>query len=127
MSTNPGFNMKALFFGELAECTVHERWCRQWPVLPTTTTNDDPNFSSFVLWFRNVLRDDPDLIVPEVIPELSTKQILTTELVDGVSLDKAVDLDQETRNDVSARQILLLFKKRIMAEGFNGSVTMSGG
>ncbi|XP_071794918.1 atypical kinase COQ8B, mitochondrial-like [Asterias amurensis] len=62
--------------------------------------------------FRNVLRDDPDLIVPEVIPELSTKQILTTELVDGVSLDKAVDLDQETRNDI-CRNILRLCLKEV--------------
>ncbi len=54
--------------------------------------------------FRNVLRDDPNFLVPEVIPELSTKQMLTTELVDGVSLDKAVDFDQETRNNVSARK-----------------------
>ncbi len=45
--------------------------------------------------------------VPRVIESLSTDQVLTTEFVHGITLDKAVDLDQSTR-DAIARTILFL-------------------
>lgn len=48
--------------------------------------------------FRNILKDDPVFYIPEVIWELTTKQVLTTELVRGDSVDKLVDSDQTTRN-----------------------------
>ena len=44
------------------------------------------------------MKDDPVFYVPEVIESLSRKQVLTTELVSGVSLDKVVSMDQETRS-----------------------------
>ncbi|XP_070578812.1 atypical kinase COQ8B, mitochondrial-like [Ptychodera flava] len=50
--------------------------------------------------FRDLLKDDPVFYVPAVINELSSKQILTTELIDGLPLDKTQDLDQETRNEI---------------------------
>lgn len=50
--------------------------------------------------FRRQLSDDPVLYVPEVITELSTERVLTTELVSGISLEKVSALDQETRNFV---------------------------
>ena len=52
---------------------------------------------------REQLKDDPVFIVPEVIDDLSAGQVLTTEFIEGIPLDKCVDLDQETRDMVSYR------------------------
>ncbi|KAK7482191.1 hypothetical protein BaRGS_00026540 [Batillaria attramentaria] len=52
--------------------------------------------------FRELLKDDPILYVPEVISDLSTHHVLTTEFVEGLPLDKCTELDQETRNKVCA-------------------------
>ncbi|KAK6182219.1 hypothetical protein SNE40_009949 [Patella caerulea] len=48
--------------------------------------------------FRELLQDDHMLYVPDVIEDLSTDQILTTEFIYGIPLDQCVDLDQDTRN-----------------------------
>ncbi|XP_038073239.1 atypical kinase COQ8B, mitochondrial-like [Patiria miniata] len=61
--------------------------------------------------FKHILRDDPNFLVPEVVSELSTKQILTTELVEGVSLDKAETFDQETRNHICKNILRLCLKE----------------
>ena len=50
---------------------------------------------------RKLLQDDSVFYVPDVIDELTTKQVLTTELVNGQPLDKIADQDQETRDWVS--------------------------
>lgn len=41
--------------------------------------------------------------MPRVIPELTTKRVLTTELVEGISLDKCVSLPQNTKDNVNMR------------------------
>lgn len=46
-------------------------------------------------------------LVPSVIPEVSTANILTSELVAGVAIDKITHLSLEVRNSV-ARRILAL-------------------
>ncbi|KAK3092647.1 hypothetical protein FSP39_005361 [Pinctada imbricata] len=51
--------------------------------------------------FRDLLKDDPVFYVPEVIDDLSSEQVLTTEFIEGIPLDKCTDLDQETRDMVS--------------------------
>ncbi|XP_077996740.1 atypical kinase COQ8B, mitochondrial-like isoform X2 [Glandiceps talaboti] len=61
--------------------------------------------------FRELLKDDPFFYVPAVIKELSTKQVLTTELIDGVPLDKAVDLDQEVRNEICSNILRLCLQE----------------
>ena len=38
--------------------------------------------------------------VPEVIDNLTTHEILATELVEGLPLDKCFELDQESKNKV---------------------------
>ena len=43
--------------------------------------------------------------MPAVIPELSTKRILTTQLIHGMPLDQCASLSQEVKNDVSAEPI----------------------
>lgn len=42
----------------------------------------------------------PDFYVPEVIEDLTSKQVLTTELIEGTSLDKIENPDQDTINKV---------------------------
>ena len=54
---------------------------------------------------RELLADDPGFLVPAVIPELSTKRILTTQLIHGMPLDQCASLSQEVKNDVSAEPI----------------------
>lgn len=49
---------------------------------------------------RSLLEGDEFFEVPEVIDELSGKRVLAMELVQGVPLDRCVELDQETRNQV---------------------------
>lgn len=49
---------------------------------------------------RSLLEGNEFFQVPEVIDELSGRRVLAMELVQGVPLDRCVDLDQETRNQV---------------------------
>jgi len=51
--------------------------------------------------FRKLLADEPGVHVPRVIPELSTKCLLTSELVEGLPIDKLVNFDQATRNRIA--------------------------
>ncbi|XP_018418087.1 PREDICTED: aarF domain-containing protein kinase 4 [Nanorana parkeri] len=51
--------------------------------------------------FRKLLGDDPFFRVPQVIDDLTTKRLLTVELVSGVPLDQCAEMDQETRNEIS--------------------------
>lgn len=48
-----------------------------------------------------LLKDHPFFYVPEVIDELSSRHVLTTELVPGFPLDQAENLSQEVKNEVS--------------------------
>ena len=50
------------------------------------------------LCYRELLKDDPDFYVPETIDDLTTSQVLTTEYVEGLPLDRTFELDQDTRN-----------------------------
>ncbi|KAK3787233.1 hypothetical protein RRG08_055956 [Elysia crispata] len=75
--------------------------------------------------FRELLKDDPFLYVPEVINELSGKYVLTTEFVEGVPVDQCVDLDQETRDKICKAALKLclteLFVWRFMQTDPNWS------
>jgi len=61
--------------------------------------------------YRRYVLADPALsrhcLVPQVYPELCTKRILTTKLVPGYPIDKAVTLPQEVRNAI-ARAVLII-------------------
>ena len=46
------------------------------------------------------MKDDPFFYVPEVIEELSSSHVLTTELVPGFPLDQAESLSQDLKNEV---------------------------
>jgi len=45
------------------------------------------------------------------IDELSTKQVYTTELIDGVAVDKCSDLDQDTRDRICFLLLDLFFRE----------------
>ncbi|XP_041090582.1 atypical kinase COQ8B, mitochondrial [Polyodon spathula] len=68
--------------------------------------------------FRALLKGDPFFCVPEVVDELTTKRIIAMELVSGVPLDRCVDLDQDTRNEICSNILKLclreLFEFRFM-------------
>ena len=49
--------------------------------------------------FAELFSDDPDILIPRVLAELSTKRILTTELIDGKRFSRFVEEStQEQRN-----------------------------
>ncbi|CAJ1066166.1 atypical kinase COQ8B%2C mitochondrial [Xyrichtys novacula] len=68
--------------------------------------------------FRSLLEGDEYFQVPEVIDELSGRRVLAMDLVQGVPLDRCVDLDQETRNQICFNILQLclreLFEFRFM-------------
>uniref|UniRef100_A0A8C6VUH2 Coenzyme Q8B n=1 Tax=Nothobranchius furzeri TaxID=105023 RepID=A0A8C6VUH2_NOTFU len=68
--------------------------------------------------FRCLLDGDDFFDVPAVVVELSSSRVLAMELVHGVPLDRCVDLDQETRNQISYNILQLclreLFEFRFM-------------
>ncbi|KAL2895327.1 Protein ABC transporter 1 mitochondrial [Bienertia sinuspersici] len=57
--------------------------------------------------FRNLLSDKQGFYVPLVVDELSSKRVLTTELVSGIPIDKVATLDQETRDHVGKKLLEL--------------------
>ncbi|RZC41767.1 aarF domain-containing protein kinase 4, partial [Asbolus verrucosus] len=57
--------------------------------------------------FRGLLASYSDYYVPEVIDELSTDQVFTTELLDGVPVDQCFDLDIEDRRFIGEKIIEL--------------------
>uniref|UniRef100_A0A8C4RPQ2 ABC1 atypical kinase-like domain-containing protein n=1 Tax=Erpetoichthys calabaricus TaxID=27687 RepID=A0A8C4RPQ2_ERPCA len=69
--------------------------------------------------------DHPFFYVPAVIDELSSKHVLTTELVSGFPLDQATDLSQDLRNEICGSILILclreLFEFRFMQTDPNWS------
>lgn len=61
--------------------------------------------------FRELLKDMPEYYVPEVIETLTSKKVLTTELIEGTSLDKIDNPDQDTINEVCLRILKLCLKE----------------
>ena len=65
-----------------------------------------------------MLEGDEYFEVPEVVDELSGRRVLGMGLVQGVPLDRCVDLDQETRNQICFKILQLclreLFEFRFM-------------
>ena len=68
--------------------------------------------------FKEAFKDHPNIYVPTIIPELTSSKVLATEFVEGVTVDKCEDFDQETRNHVSKTVLQLclteLFDLRFM-------------
>jgi aarF domain-containing kinase len=77
--------------------------------------------------YKRLIGDEPGVHVPAVISELSTKRIITTEMVQGLPLDRldAPELSQAVRNSVAARLLRIclreLFEFRFMQTDPNWS------
>uniref|UniRef100_A0A665VPB4 Atypical kinase COQ8A, mitochondrial n=1 Tax=Echeneis naucrates TaxID=173247 RepID=A0A665VPB4_ECHNA len=75
--------------------------------------------------FRELLKDHPFFYVPEVIEELSSRHVLTTELVPGFPLDQAEGLPLELKNEICQNILTLclreLFEFRYMQTDPNWS------
>ncbi|CAB1340236.1 unnamed protein product, partial [Coregonus sp. 'balchen'] len=76
-------------------------------------------------WYRELLKDHPFFYVPDVIDELSSNAVLTTELVPGFPLDQAEQLSQELKNEICENILKLclreLFEFRYMQTDPNWS------
>ncbi|RVX01477.1 Protein ABC transporter 1, mitochondrial [Vitis vinifera] len=57
--------------------------------------------------FRDLLSNSKGFYVPMVIDDISSKRVLTTELVSGISIDKVALLNQGTRNYVGKKLLEL--------------------
>ncbi|KAJ8977778.1 hypothetical protein NQ317_001689 [Molorchus minor] len=53
--------------------------------------------------FKVLLNSYKDYYVPEVIDDLSTKQVFTTELLDGIPVDQCFNLDYEVRQFIGGK------------------------
>lgn len=75
--------------------------------------------------FRSMLAGEEYFHIPEVIDELSGRRVLAMDLIQGVPLDRCVDLDQETRNQICFNILQLclreLFEFRFMQTDPNWS------
>ena len=61
--------------------------------------------------FQKLLANDADFVVPTVVPHLSTKQVLTTTLEQGMSLEASFDLSQSVRDKIGARMLRLCLRE----------------
>ncbi|KAJ8377777.1 hypothetical protein AAFF_G00253930 [Aldrovandia affinis] len=75
--------------------------------------------------FKELLKDHPFFYVPDVIDELSSQHVLTTELVPGFPLDKADNLSQDLKDEICENILILclreLFEFRYMQTDPNWS------
>lgn len=61
--------------------------------------------------FKKLLQPYPEYFVPDVIDELCAQEVITTELIDGVPLDKLFDAPYETRHDITAKIMQLCLRE----------------
>ncbi|KAF7460191.1 Hypothetical predicted protein [Marmota monax] len=61
--------------------------------------------------FRELLKDHPFFYVPEIVDELCSPHVLTTELVSGFPLDQAEGLSQEVRNEICYNILVLCLRE----------------
>ncbi|KAL5226426.1 hypothetical protein ABZP36_014691 [Zizania latifolia] len=61
--------------------------------------------------YKELLSDSEGYYVPNIIEELSSKKVLTSEFVPGFPIDKVAQLDQETRNYVGCKLLELTIKE----------------
>nr|XP_014332945.1 PREDICTED: atypical kinase ADCK3, mitochondrial [Bos mutus] len=60
---------------------------------------------------RELLKDHPFFYVPEIVDELCSPHVLTTELVSGFPLDQAEGLSQEIRNEICYNILVLCLRE----------------
>ena len=70
--------------------------------------------------FADFYRGHPFIHVPDVVPELSTGRVLTTELAEGVRFDVMAGWDQEERNLAAEAIYRFVFRSLYRLRAFNG-------
>ena len=58
------------------------------------------NLQYLFFFYRELLKDDPAFLIPGIEDKLTTHEVLTSEFVEGLPLDKCFELDQESKNKV---------------------------
>jgi predicted unusual protein kinase regulating ubiquinone biosynthesis (AarF/ABC1/UbiB family) len=61
--------------------------------------------------FGDLLRGDPDFAVPDLIPDLTTRDILGMSYVESVAIEGVQDLSQDARNSVVQRLVSLMLRE----------------
>ena len=61
--------------------------------------------------FVELLKGDQVFQIPKVYLDLTTNQILTCELIDGVPFDRCFDMSQEERNHIGYHMLRLCLKE----------------
>lgn len=61
--------------------------------------------------FKELIKNEPDYYVPEIISHLSTKKILTAELIEGYPIDKLIQFDKSVKDWVGDRIMKLCLKE----------------
>ncbi|XP_077259868.1 ubiquinone biosynthesis protein COQ8, mitochondrial isoform X1 [Temnothorax americanus] len=61
--------------------------------------------------YRELIMPYPDYYVPAVIDDLSTKQVFTTEMIEGIPVDKCTDMDVKIRQRISELVMRLTLKE----------------
>ncbi|MEM0944170.1 MAG: AarF/ABC1/UbiB kinase family protein [Pseudomonadota bacterium] len=61
--------------------------------------------------FRNLLADQDDFTLPELYEDFTTKHVLAMSYVPSRPIEEAEALDQETRNRIAERMIILLCRE----------------
>ncbi|KAJ3054817.1 hypothetical protein HK097_000742 [Rhizophlyctis rosea] len=61
--------------------------------------------------FKGLVRGDTHFTVPTVVEELSSGSVLTSEWVEGVTIGKVAEMDQDTRDRVGSRILYLCLKE----------------
>ena len=61
---------------------------------------------------KMILESYPKYYVPAVVPKLSTKEVITCEYIEGLTIDECADmLDQETRNEICRKFVELMLQE----------------
>ncbi|XP_011156489.1 atypical kinase COQ8B, mitochondrial isoform X2 [Solenopsis invicta] len=61
--------------------------------------------------YRELVMPYPDYYVPAVIDDLSTKQVFTTEMIEGIPVDKCVDMNIKIKERISELVMRLSLKE----------------
>lgn len=61
--------------------------------------------------FRELVKNEPQFLVPEVIDKLSTGEVITSEYMEGIPLDQGEDLPQEVRDKIGSDILKLCLKE----------------
>ena len=70
--------------------------------------------------FADYYRDHPFIHVPDVVPELSTGRVLTSDLADGVRFDELLTWSQDERNLAAEAIYRFVFRSLYRLHAFNG-------